>query len=148
MSNFMNAANKHRRAHWLAIHHLRPLAKAYEMWIYLVHNSFIPADCEIGKGTTFGYKGIGVVVHKRAKIGKDCLIAQNVTIGGRSGHYEVPIIGDNCYIGAGAKVLGPITIGNNVTIGANAVMMRDAPNGTVWGGVPARMLRDQEGNRI
>lgn len=143
----MNAANKYRRAHWLANHHLRPLAKVYEMWIYLIHNSFIPADCEIGEGTTFGYKGIGVVVHKRAKIGKNCTIAQNVTIGGRSGHYEVPVIGDDCSIGAGAKLLGPIRIGNGVTIGANAVMMKDAPDGTVWGG-PAKMLRNQYGERV
>ena len=88
MSTFMNAANKYRRAHWLAKHHLAPLAKLYEMWIYLIHNSFIPASCEIGEGTSFGYKGIGVVVHSRARIGKNCLIAQNVTIGGRSGHEE------------------------------------------------------------
>ena len=66
MSNFMNAINKYRRAHWLATHHLKPLAKLYEMWIYLIHNSFIPSECEIGEGSTFGYKGIGVVVHKRA----------------------------------------------------------------------------------
>ena len=72
-------------------HKLKPLAKLYEMWIYLVHNSFIPAQCEIGEGTSFGYKGIGVVIHKRAKIGKNCVIAQGVTIGGRSGHYEVPV---------------------------------------------------------
>lgn len=134
MSNFMNPANKQRRAHWLVIHNLRPLAKAFEMWIYLIHNSFIPADYEIGEGTTFGYKGIGVVVHKRAKIGKNCMVAQNVTNGGRSGHYEVPIIGDGCYIGAGAKVLGPVKIGNNVTIGANAVMLKDAPGRNCLGG--------------
>lgn len=134
MSNFMNAANKYRRAHWLANHHLRPPAKVYEMWIYFILNSFNPADCVIGEGTMFGYKGIGVVVHKRAKIVKNCTIAQNVTIGGRSGHYEVPVIGDDCYIGAGAKLLGPIRIGNGVTIGANAVMIKDAPDGTVWRG--------------
>lgn len=84
MSNFMNAVNKYRRAHWLANHHLRPLAKIYEMWIYLIHNCFVPATCEIGEGTTFGYKGIGVVIHSRARIGKNCVIGQNVTIGGRS----------------------------------------------------------------
>ena len=134
MSNFMNAVNKYRRAHWLANHHLRPLAKIYEMWIYLIHNCFVPATCEIGEGTTFGYKGIGVVIHSRARIGKNCVIGQNVTIGGRSGHYDVPVIGDNCYIGAGATVLGPVTIGDNVTIGANAVMLKDAPSNTVWGG--------------
>lgn len=141
MSNAFNAVNKWRRAHWCETHGLKPLARLYEIWIYLVHNSFIPAGCEIGEGTTFAYKGIGVVVHKRAKIGKNCMIAQDVTIGGRSGHYEVPVIGDNCYIGAGAKVLGPITLGNNVTIGANAVMLKDAPANTVWGGVPAKCLK-------
>ena len=135
MSNFMNAANKYHRAHWLANYHLRPAAKVYEMWIYLIHNSFIPADCEIGEGTMFGYKGIGVVVHKRAKIGKNCTIAQNVTIGGRCCHYEVPDIGDDCYIGAGAKLLGPIRIGNGVTISANAVMMKDPPRWNCLGGV-------------
>ena len=147
MSTFMNAANKYRRAHWLAKHHLAPLAKLYEMWIYLIHNSFIPASCEIGEGTSFGYKGIGVVVHSRARIGKNCLIAQNVTRGGRSGHEEVPIIGDNCYIGAGAKVLGPITLGDNVIIGANAVMICDAPSNSIWGGVPARLLKGGEGEQ-
>lgn len=59
--------------------------------------------------------------------------SQNVTIGGRCCHYEVPDIGDDCYIGAGAKLLGPIRIGNGVTISANAVMMKDPPDGTVWG---------------
>ena len=146
MSSFMNAVNKYRRAHWLEQHHLKPLARLYEMWIYLIHNCFIPASCEIGSGTTFGYKGIGVVLHKRVKIGANCMISQNVTIGGRSGHCEVPVIGDNCSIGAGAKVLGPIVIGNDVTIGANAVMSKDAPDGTVWAGVPAReIVRKPEG---
>lgn len=145
MSNFMNAVNKYRRARWCETHHMRPVARLYEMWIYLVHNSFIPATCEIGEGTTFGYKGIGVVVHGRARIGKNCMISQNVTIGGRGGNYEVPVIGDNCLIGAGAKVLGPITIGDNVTIGANAVMISDAPPNTVWAGVPAREIGKDNG---
>lgn len=144
MSQWFNVINKYRRAHWLQEHGLRPLARIYEMWIYLVHNSFIPAECQIGEGTTFGYKGIGVVIHKRAKIGKNCLIAQGVTVGGRSGHYDVPVIGDNCYIGAGAKVLGPITVGDNVTVGANAVLLKDAPANSVWGGVPAKCLKQVE----
>lgn len=144
MSQRFNAINKYRRAHWLSKHGLRPLARLYEMWIYLIHNSFIPAECEIGEGTTFGYKGICVVIHKRAKIGKNCVIAQGVTIGGRNGHYDVPVIGDNCYLGAGAKVLGPITVGDNVVIGANAVMLKNAPSNTVWGGVPAKCLKQVE----
>lgn len=144
MSQRFNAINKYRRAHWLSMHGFRSLARLYEMWIYLIHNSFIPAECEIGEGTTFGYKGIGVVIHKRAKIGKNCDIAQGVTVGGRSGYYDVPVIGDNCYLGAGAKVLGPITIGDNVVIGANAVMLKNAPANTVWGGVPAKCIKQAE----
>lgn len=141
MSNFLNAINKYRRAHWLYVHHLKPLAKLYEMWIYLIHNSFISSECEIGKGTILGYKGIGVVIHKRAVIGENCIIGQNVTIGGQSGHYQVPIIGNGCYIASGAKVIGPVTLGDNVVIGANAVMTKSAPSNTVWAGVPAHLLR-------
>lgn len=146
MRNFMNAINKYRRARWCYTHRLGILAKLIEMEIYLVHNSFIPASSELGEGTLFGYKGIGVVIHKRARVGRNCLIAQQVTIGGRSGHYEVPIIGDNCEICAGAKVLGPVHIGNNVTIGANAVMICDAPDNTVWAGVPAKCIQSKIGS--
>lgn len=140
--NVMNAVNKYRRANWLYRHGLKALARLYELRIYSAHNSFIPASCEIGEGTVFGYKGIGVVIHKRAKIGKNCLIAPNVVIGGRSGHYEVPVIGDNCKIHAGAKVLGPVDIGDNVEIGANAVVIHDCPSNSVWAGVPARCIRE------
>ena len=139
--NLFNAINKYRRANWLYRHGFKVLARIYEMRIYQAHNSFIPASCEIGNGTVFGYKGIGVVIHKRARIGENCLIAQQVTIGGRSGHHDVPIIGNNCEICAGAKVLGPIRLGDNVVIGANAVMLQDAPDNTVWAGVPAKMIK-------
>lgn len=135
-----NAINKYRRANWLYRHGFKLLARLYELRIYQAHNSFIPASCEIGKGSVFGYKGIGVVIHKRASIGKNCIIAQGVTVGGRSGHYEVPKIGDNCELCAGSKILGPITIGNNVVIGANAVMLSNAPDNSVWAGVPARCI--------
>lgn len=133
MSTFMNAANKQRRVHWLLCHKLKPLAMLYEMWIHLVYNLFIPAQCEMGEGISLGYKGVDVTIHNRAKPGKNCMIAQGVTIGGCSGYYEVPVLGDNCRLGAGAKVLTPIVIGDNVTIGANAVMIKDAPSGPVWG---------------
>lgn len=141
MSSFMNVVNKYRRARWCLEHNLKPISKFYEMWIYLIHNSFVPAECTIGEGTTFGYKGIGVVVHKQAVIGRNCVIAQNVTIGGRSGHIGLPVIGDDCYIGAGAKVLGPVKIGDGAIIGANAVMITDALPRTVWAGVPARLIK-------
>lgn len=109
--------------------------------IFLLYNSFIPYTCEIGKGTKFGYKGMGVVIHSRAKIGDNCIISQQVTIGGRSKIYEVPVIGNNVYIGGGAKVLGDVVIGDECVIGANAVVIHSAESGSVLAGVPARVIR-------
>lgn len=122
-----NAINKYRRAHWLYDHGFKLLSRLYELRIYQAHNSFIPASAQIGERTVFGYKGIGVIVHKRAVIGKNCIIGTNVTIGGKSGHYQVPRIGDNVDISTVAKILGPITVGDGCVIGANAVVIKDCP---------------------
>ena len=136
-----NAINKYRRANWFYRHHCRLISKLYEFRIYQAHNCFIPSCCELGEGTVFGYKGIGCVIGKKVSVGRNCMISQNVTIGGRGGHEDMPCIGDNCYIGAGAKVLGPIVIGDNAAIGAGAVMICDAPSNTVWAGVPAKCVK-------
>ena len=69
------------------------------------------------------------------------MIDQHVTIGGTSGHYEVPIIGSNVYRGAGSKILGPITIGSNVVIGANSVVINAIPDDCLVVGAPARVVR-------
>ena len=130
----MNAIVFYRMERWLYLHHMEFIAKGIRALIFLLFNSYIPYTCEIGKGTKFGYKGIGCVIHGRAKIGQNCVIAPGVTIGGRSAKYDVPVIGDNVYMAGGCKVLGPIKIGNNVIIGANAVMLSDAPDNSVWGG--------------
>ena len=73
-------------------------------------------------------------------IGENCWINQQVTIGYRDDS-RGPIIGDDVTITCGAKVLGPITIGDRVTIGANAVVIKDCPPDSVWGGVPAKRIR-------
>lgn len=87
----------------------------------------------------------GVIVSKNAKIGKNCTIFHQVTIG--EGHGGAPNIGDNCYIGAGAKIVGNINIGNNVRIGANCIVIEDIPdNCTVVMDKPRIILK--EGNVI
>lgn len=137
----MNAIAFYRFERWLYLHHMTLFAKIVLGGVFLLYNSFIPYTCEIGNGTKFGYKGMGVVIHSRAKIGENCIISQQVTIGGRSKIQDVPVIGNNVYIGAGAKVLGNVVIGDECVIGANAVVIHDVETGSVVAGVPARVIR-------
>ena len=81
------------------------------------------------------------MIHARTVIGKNCIIGQGVTIGGKSGWYEVPVIGDNVHIHAGARIIGPVRIGDNVEIGTNCVVVKDVPSNCVVAGVPARILK-------
>lgn len=99
---------------------------------------------EIHPGATIGRRffidhGMGVVIGETAEIGDDVMIYHGVTLGGRSlaKVKRHPTIGDRVVIGAGAKVLGPITIGADSAIGANAVVVKDAPEGSIVTGIPA-----------
>lgn len=77
----------------------------------------------------------GIFISAGARIGRNCVIFQHVTIGSNmlpgSKGFGYPTVGDNCYIGAGAKIIGAVTIGENVRIGANAVVHRDVPANSV-----------------
>ncbi|MCM0647410.1 serine O-acetyltransferase [Clostridium swellfunianum] len=137
----LNAIVFYRFARKLYLFNIPLLPKLIKLIIFLLYNSSIPYEVRIGRGTKFGYGGIGVVIHKKAVIGDNCTISQNVTIGGRSGLTELPIIGNNVYIGAGAVILGNVKIGNNVVIGANAVVIKDIPDNAVAVGVPAKVIK-------
>lgn len=82
----------------------------------------------------------GVVIHRDVVIGSGCTIMQQVTIGQLSDG-AAPIIGNNVYIGTGAKILGGILIGNNARIGANAVVLETVPDNSTAVGVPAKIIR-------
>jgi serine O-acetyltransferase len=101
----------------------------------------IPPGTQIGRGGTLSYQGIGTVIHARAIIGDRVYIGPGITIGSRSSLYEVPVKEDNVYIGAGARNLGPVRVGNGAVIGANAVVIHDVPARTVVGGIPVRILK-------
>lgn len=130
----------YRLSNWLWRHNVPFLPKLIYYLQYLLFNCSVPASCELGKGTKFGYGGMAVIIHARAKLGKNCVIGSCVTVGGKSGWYEVPVIGDNVQISSGAKILGPIRIGNNVIIGANSVVTKDVPDNCVVAGVPAKII--------
>lgn len=104
----------------------------------------IPRTVKIGKGFYIGHFGT-IIVHGSAIIGDNVNISQGVTIGvtNRGSRQGVPVIGNQVYIGPGAKVIGGIRVGNNVAIGANAVVTKDIPDNAVVAGVPARIISMQ-----
>lgn len=110
--------------------------------IYIINNCHIHYATEIGDGTNIAYGGIGVVIHKKAKIGKNCIVSSCTTIGGRSNINDLPVIGDNVYIGTGARILGNVVVGNNVIIGANAVVINSIPDNCIVAGVPAKVIKE------
>jgi serine acetyltransferase len=80
----------------------------------------------------------GIIIHMKAHVGANAIIWQQVTIGSHGG--GTPYIGDNCRIGAGAKILGGVRIGNNVTIGANTVVTKDVPDNVTVVGSQMRII--------
>jgi serine O-acetyltransferase len=136
----MDAMSIYNMANFFDRKHLRILSKMFFYVNYFLHNSYIPSGCQIGKTSKFAYGGIGVVIHDRARIGEGCLIGQGITIGGRNGIKEVPVIENNVYIGAGARILGNVKIGHDTIIGPNAVVLMDIPSYSVAAGVPAKII--------
>ena len=101
----------------------------------------IPPETKIGEGFYIGHFG-GIVVNSKATIGNNCNISHCVTIGqsNRGKNKGYPTIGNNVYIGPGAKIIGSINIGNNVAIGANCVVTKDIPDNAVVVGIPAKII--------
>ena len=110
-------------------------------WAKLWTSIEIHPGAEIGKRFVIDH-GVGVVIGETAIIGNDVLIYHGVTLGGKTLDpvKRHPTVGDRVIIGAGAKLIGAITIGNDCAVGANAVVTKDMPNGTVAVGVNARLL--------
>lgn len=97
-----------------------------------------------GPGLAIPHYGT-IVVHGNARAGRNCRLQEGVTIGATSGSHEAAVIGDNCYFGSGAKVIGAVRIADDVAVGANAVVTRDiAEPGTTWAGNPARKISDRD----
>lgn len=137
-----NPYSYYRLSNYLYQKGIPVIPKAITYLLRLVFSCYIPASANIGKGLILGYGGLSVVLHDRCVIGKHCHIDQSVTIGGTSKKVDVPVLGDFVYVGAGAKILGPVKIGNNVVIGANAVVIQDIPDNSLAVGVPARVIRN------
>ncbi len=131
----------HRLAHAMWINGFRTLGR----WVS--HLSRWLTGIEIHPGARIGRRvfidhGMGVVIGETAEVGDDCTIYQGVTLGGTSlnGGKRHPTLGDRVVVGAGAKVLGPFTVGDDVNIGSNSVVLKSVPSGVSAVGIPARII--------
>lgn len=112
--------------------------------VFLIHkhNQYLTGiqvrlETQIGEGLRFQHF-TGIVINQRAVIGKHCLIFQNVTIG--TSESGIPKIGNNVILTSGCKVIGGVTIGDNVIIGANAVVTHNIPSNSIAVGIPAKVI--------
>ena len=98
----------------------------------------------IGKGIFIAHLG-NIVINHDTRIGDHVSLHQGVTTGGagRGDEYGGPTLGHRVYIGAGAKIIGRVVVGDDVIIGSNAVVVKDVPSGASVGGVPAKVLNDK-----
>ncbi|QKJ21216.1 serine O-acetyltransferase [Microbacterium hominis] len=135
----LHAIWSHRVAHALWVRGLRFPARAISQVTRWLTGIEIHPGAVIGRRFFIDH-GMGVVVGETAEVGDDVMLYHGVTLGGRTrdGGKRHPTIEDGVVIGAGAKVLGPITIGAGSAVGANAVVTKDAPADSVLVGVPAR----------
>lgn len=135
----------HRLAHWLWTHRLRLAGRWLSHLGRWLTGIEIHPGARIGPGFFIDH-GMGVVVGETAEIGTGVTLYHGVTLGGVSWQKgkRHPTLGDHVVVGAGAKVLGPITVGDHTRIGANSVVVKDTPSESVVVGVPGR-VRHREG---
>ncbi|MDP3608577.1 MAG: serine O-acetyltransferase [Methylophilus sp.] len=141
----VHALIMHRFSHWLWNKRFFWLGRMFS------HIGRWLTGIEIHPGATIGRRvfidhGMGVVIGETAVIGDDCTLYHGVTLGGTSWNKgkRHPTLETGVVIGAGAKVLGPITIGKNAKIGSNAVVVKDVPENATAVGIPARILEEEK----
>lgn len=136
------AVRNYRLCNWLYRHNI----KFFPDWLtFRAQHRYgckISPYAKIGGGLIL-HHSVGVIVGNKVEIGENCEIFQNVVIGSNRKIKDgriMPKIGDNCSILTGAVISGPVIIGNNVTIGANAFVCKDVPDNCIVAGVPARII--------
>ncbi len=128
----------YRLMQWSRRRRLTPLE-----WIFNRANSMF-CDCIIGRGAEFGngfvlIHSIGIVINGAVRGGKNVMLEHQVTIGAE--RRQAPVLGDDVFVGAGAKIVGPVHVGDGAKVGANAVVVADVPSHSTVVGIPARVVR-------
>ncbi|WP_245946002.1 serine O-acetyltransferase [Flavobacterium magnum] len=149
------ASTQYRIAHYIHTRvTLQPFRIVLRLWMLFWQKSVeiltgisIPAAARIGHGFYIGHFGT-IIIHPDVVIGNNCNIAQGVTIGvsGVEGRRGVPVIGDRVFLGANSVIAGPITVGNDVLVGACSLVNKSVAENAVVQGVPAAVLSNRGSN--
>ncbi len=130
----------YRGMRWCVRHRLVPLAFVLQVLNKWMNQCVIGLNAEFGPGLVLAHP-VGIIINSRVRGGSGIVIESAVVIGDAKG--QSPCLGDEIYIGAGAKIIGDVSIGSNVRIGANAVVVTDIPDGATAVGIPARVVRQR-----
>lgn len=145
----LHALCLHRLAHWLHRRGVGFIPRLISHWSRFLTGIEIHPGAEIGKGVFIDH-GMGVVIGETAIVGDYTLIYQGVTLGGtgKDSGKRHPTLGKNVVVGAGAKVLGNLQIGDRVRIGAGSVVLRDIPSDCTVVGVPGRIISRKQNTSL
>ncbi|HVT35350.1 MAG TPA: serine O-acetyltransferase [Nevskiaceae bacterium] len=140
----LHAVWGHRISHWLWTHGLRWLARFNSHLARWLTGIEIHPGAKIGRRLFIDH-GMGVVIGETAEIGDDVTLYHGVTLGGVSWNQgkRHPTLANNVVVGAGAKVLGPFTVGEGARVGSNSVVVKEVPPGATVVGIPARIVSEQ-----
>jgi serine O-acetyltransferase len=144
----LHALWAYRMAHWMWQHNLKLLGRLFSQWVRSLTGIEIHPGALIGQGLFIDH-GMGVVIGETAELGDDVTLYHGVTLGGTSLQKgkRHPTLGDRVVVGAGAKILGAITIGADTRIGANAVVVKSVPANSVVVGVPGQNIARSKPHR-
>ncbi|NLK69863.1 MAG: serine O-acetyltransferase [Clostridiales bacterium] len=144
----LHAVRSYRKANWFYRRKMYTIARIISQVSRFFTGIEIHPGAKIGKGLFIDH-GMGVVIGETTEIGDNCILYQGVTLGGtgKEKGKRHPTLGNNVMVGAGAKVLGPFKVGDNVKIAANAVVLNEIPPNCTAVGVPARIVK-RDGMRV
>ncbi len=143
-----HAVTAHKLSHALHVHGMVLTARAISQGMKFLTGIEIHPGASLGKGVFIDH-GAGVVIGETAVVGDNCTIYQGVTLGGTGKHTgkRHPTLGENVMVGAGAKILGPVTIGDRAKIAAGAIVLGEIPPDSTAVGIPAKVVR-RDGERV